>query len=116
MALEAIFYRRLMPASIVPYLTQSRSKTAISAALKEGNFVSPRSWRSVAVQLPGGSLERFRTQLLNDAQGKIGRQMEPEWAETGFEPGFEPIFSRTGEVFFRAPSGKKEFLRRVAAL
>ena len=28
-------------------------------------------------------------------------------SETGFEPGFEPIFSRTGETFFRAPPGKK---------
>jgi len=72
----------------------TRSKTAISAALKEGNFVSTRFWRSVAVQLPGGSSERFRTQLLNDAQGKLGRQMEPEWAETGLEPGFEAWLGR----------------------
>ena len=35
--------------------------------------------------------------------------------KTGLDPGFEPIFSRTGELRLRA-SGRKEFLRRIAAV
>ena len=86
---------------------EARERPEVPLFMAGLGLISTRSWRSVAVQLPGGSSERFRTQLLNDAQGKIGRQMEPEWAETGFEPGFKPISSRTGEHFFCRPRASR---------
>ena len=70
--LEAIFYRRLMPASVGP----TTSKTAISAALKK-NVIS----RS----LGGGSETRQQIRkvqgsaALDDAlSGEIGQQTEPK--------------------------------------
>ena len=76
MALEAIFYRRLMPASVGP-TTPKNAKTAISAALKK-NVIS----RSL-----GGSLEtRRQFRKVQDSaaldemhcQGIIGQQTEPK--------------------------------------
>ena len=60
--------------------------------VKEGNLISTRSWRSVAVQLPGGSSERFRTQLLNDAQGKS----VDKWSQNGLKPGSNPDIATGG--------------------
>ena len=62
--LKAIFYIRLMPASLDPTTFKSSD---FGRFKRKGNFVSARSWRFnwrlVAVQLPGCSSERFRTQL-----------------------------------------------------
>ena len=62
------------------------------------------------------ALEKEITSFSQGCAGKKGRNMEPNRAETGFEPEPGGFFSRTGKLFLRAPPGREEFLRRVAAL
>ena len=93
-----------MPASIDP------------TTFKSSDFgrVKRRELRQPSVLALGGSsvtrrqLRKIQNsaakRCINDAQGNIGRQMEPEWAETGFEPGFEPFLRARASIFSHAPS------------